>query len=356
MIYKYIYRIVKQYSFLIFVLFASNQVIGSEKIIRNDFGQVTQINESCGNRVIENHFMTEVEFLEKLQPYNYICKKKSNQKPKSTLCNTASNQATIILPIPERGGIVRLIESNTNIQFETMGIFRCVGIGASNAERIGCLHYDQVTTLSSLKRFVNDLTDSGRLTQETSFFLVTNYLTNHLKELHDFLLENAKGSHIAIDASYELGGYVLWESYETTTSYFYNQVNSNAYLNEEKNSRKPLEGKALSFRVNFKDGETTYAFAASGMTERLQDYFIYLDSTYSFFAHFGPLSIELTSQNWQPHSPQNYWQRICSLEINTETKALQAIATKLYNYFKSKQIASPVELIYLYDSLEEKFI
>jgi hypothetical protein len=288
---------------------------------------------------IAHHFLENEEFDQKREPFKEMLEKsvQPNHSPYSP------PKDTLIIPIIERGAIVRLIEENKNVQLETAGLYRCVGIAAWNTERIGCLHYDGYTDISSLTRFINNLTNDKRLNQETHFLLVTNYLTTYLREVHDFLLENVPGSQILLEAEHEHGGFVVNEQSldKRTQGRFYRASEAKKYLMETKEKlRTDLSGKSLSLTVD-KIKNISYGFAASAMTENLEAYFLGIDS----FDMGMMVNLPSLNEILQPRQ----------LNISTEPPIFQTIIQKFYEH-KGKQSGEYQELCYLYDSLTENLI
>lgn len=312
-----------------------------EQISYGSLGKINKIDTGywdSGTKLsgIEHHFLEDDEFDKKLEPFKKILEK-------SVPLNRSSYpppQDTLIIPIIERGAIVRLIEENKAVQLETANLYRCIGVAAWNTKRFGCLHYDESTFFPSLTKFIDDLTDHGCLNEETHFLLVTNYLTANLRKMYEFLLENVPGSEILIEAQHEFGGYVINEQSldKTTQGRFYKASEAKRYLMEEKEKlRNNLNGRSISLKVD-RAKSISYGFSASEMTENLESYFLAIDS----------LDTAMSL-----HSLEEVLQRR-QLDISTQSLIFQTIVQKFYIH-KKNQAGSLQELCYLYDSLIEDF-
>ncbi len=320
----------------------SAEVIFTNTVTYSSFGQVLRIDQDMvrggiKDSGIAHHFLEEDAFDQKLEPFKKMLEKSvpPNRTPYST------PKDTLIIPVIERGAIVRLIEENKDIQLETAGMYRCIGVAAWNTERIGCLHYDEATDFTSLRKFIDDLTDNNRLTQDTHFLLVTNYLTSNLRKMYEFLLENAQGSQILIEAQHEFGGYVLNEQSpdKVLQGRFYKASEAKQYLmQQEVKINSDLRGRSLSLKVD-KSKNITYGFAVSEMTEDLELYFLAID-VFPTGANLPPLKEVLEFRQ---------------LNISAQPLTFQTVVQKFYIH-KGKQSGSLQELCYLYDELTDNFI
>lgn len=319
-----------------------DEVIFTNNVTYSSSGQVRRIDQDTlrgGIKLsgIEHHFLENDEFDKKLEPFKEMLEKSIslNRSPYSL------PKDTFIIPIIERGAIVHIIEENKEIQIETGGIYRCIGVAAWNNKRMGCLHYDECTDFISLRKFIDDLTDNNRLSQKTHFLLVTNYLTSNLRKMYDFLLENAQGCQILIEAQHEFGGYVLNEQSpdKVLQGRFYKASEAKQYLMpQEVKINSDLRGRSLLLKVD-KSKNITYGFAVSEMTEDLEPYFLAIDA-FPTGANLPPLKEVLEFRQ---------------LNISVQPLTFQTVVQKFYIH-KGKQSGSLQELCYLYDELTDNSI
>ena len=309
------------------------------------FGIMCSSTAAVGEGIV---FCSSEEFSEKMTRFSSVFQNSTALVPSGVgpleKWSEAERSGTTLIPIPERGAFVHPIQQDHPVRLETAGLYACVGIAAWNTKNIGCVHWDLGPKPDDLQKFVNDLTDQGQLNSETKFVLHTNFLSKRLEDAHKFLLENVPGSQIFLEATHALGGYVIFEDFPYL--HFYDQKDKSAHFDPETNKKKYAE-KGISIRSNFAEGEVPYSFTVTDVSDRLQDYFMHLDTSFS-----------------EQKDPRDYWSETYPSHKDTEPTMLWKMAEKLHKSFvdRDKRLQTGkfgsrntscrhenLELIYLYD-------
>lgn len=287
--------------------------------------------------------LSPTEFSKKMERFAPIfkrCKQIDKSRENPITSTIEKSEDTMTISVPETGVIVQP-KGGKKIQVETTPIYSCVGIVGWNSEYIGCTNVTGLVNTQNLQKFVNDITKNNNL-KDTTFLLVTNYLSNTLENLYQFIDTNVPDCEIILEAEFDHGGYVIVEPLGCSIDHeYHNQENQNThFIDTQTRELKPINPKSISIRSHFGRDEIPYSFTAHDSSMRIEEY-------------FANLRDEACNLN-----PSNYWEKNYSSYKDREPKMVWVIANRIYNYFKEINIRAPHErpykdFIYLYDSKDQ---
>ena len=145
---------------------------------------------------------------------------------------------------------------------------------------------------------------------------MTNYLSEALKEAHQFLLQYVPAPQLFLNASDCYGGYVIKENGAGKVYYHCHLEDKYRYVDSATRKPKRFDGKSLSIKSTFSDGEMPCSTTVTQTTISLQKYLFYLDAM---------KGEELPLEYWREHFPQ---------EVSSLSGEFFWIAINLYQNIK----------------------